>query len=135
MKKLSIVILLTSFALTACSEGKGYTQEQLDKALSQAIENERLRYDKQRKIDEEKMKITIEKEVEKKLAEIKSQEEYLAKKLYFSLGSTKDEVKEIMGTPDSANPTMWRYGNSSISFSLDGKVTGYDNRDKNLIVK
>ncbi|CAN7765964.1 DnaJ domain-containing protein [Paenibacillus sp. LjRoot153] len=53
----------------------------------------------------------------------------------FSLEANKDEVKEIMGTPvkitDIGPLSTWYYGNSTVDFNND-KVTGWNNRDKNL---
>ena len=44
----------------------------------------------------------------------------------FSLGSTEDEVRRIMGTPMSIIGGGWSYGYSSVSFR-DGRVVGYSN--------
>lgn len=57
---------------------------------------------------------------------------------YFTLGSSDKEVKNIMGTPDTisgyAGHDRWNYGNSSVSF-VDGKVTGWQDLDGNLMTK
>lgn len=56
----------------------------------------------------------------------------------FSKGDTPEKVKEIMGTPDSIYEVgpfeTWGYGSSSIKFK-EGKVTGWDNVDGNLIIE
>lgn len=58
---------------------------------------------------------------------------------YFTIGSTMDEVLEVMGEPSSYNVTAQEarklyYGISSINFYRD-KVISYDNYDKNLKVR
>ncbi|MCJ8013385.1 J domain-containing protein [Paenibacillus sp. KQZ6P-2] len=56
----------------------------------------------------------------------------------FSLGSTDQDVQSVMGTPNQIMEigplSTWYYGNSTISFS-NGKVTGWDDRDRNLKLK
>jgi hypothetical protein len=44
---------------------------------------------------------------------------------YFTLGSTKDEVLAVQGTPTSFSASEWNYGLSSIFFpSREGSVVG-----------
>ncbi len=47
---------------------------------------------------------------------------------YFSLGSTMDEVKAVMGPPRDIDPSgnRWRYGSSYVDFK-DGRVLNYHN--------
>jgi len=52
----------------------------------------------------------------------------------FGLGSTKDEVLTIQGTPTSVEGNRWMYELSSIGFS-DGKVESYANISRNLHVR
>ena len=52
----------------------------------------------------------------------------------FGLGSTKDEVLMIQGTPTSVEGNRWMYELSSIDFS-DGKVESYANISRNLHVR
>lgn len=52
----------------------------------------------------------------------------------FSLGSKKDDVKKIMGTPTSNNSSSWDYGLSTIYFDKNDTVIGWSNIDKNLKV-
>src|SRR5436309_2412904 len=52
----------------------------------------------------------------------------------FGLGSTKDEVLAIQGTPTSVDGSRWMYELSSIDFS-DGKVESYANISRNLHVR
>lgn len=58
----------------------------------------------------------------------------------FGVGSTKEEVKRIMGIPDSTfindpgNYEEWSYGLSSVKF-VNGKVTEWRNTTKNLKLK
>lgn len=53
---------------------------------------------------------------------------------YFSLGSSKEHVKEIMGNPKSMIGDTWSYEYSSISFGNDGLVIGWSNISLNLKV-
>jgi len=52
----------------------------------------------------------------------------------FGLGSTKDEVLTIQGTPTSVEGNRWMYELSSIDFS-EGKVESYANISRNLHVR
>lgn len=59
---------------------------------------------------------------------------------YFSLGSSEDEVKSVMGTPTKIRSSAltgnstWSYGLSYIVF-VDGVVTEYYNVESNLKIK
>lgn len=53
---------------------------------------------------------------------------------YFTLGSTKDEVLAVQGTPKKIIGDTWYYEYSSIDF-YNGKVKGYSNISKNLKVR
>ncbi len=44
---------------------------------------------------------------------------------YFTIGSTKDEVLSVQGTPTEFSETVWKYGSSSIFFN-DGRVIRWD---------
>lgn len=87
--------------------------------------------------------------LEKELRDIKSKTDFQNTKEtesksedsedYFTIGSTMDEVLEVMGEPSSYNVTAQEarklyYGISSINFYRD-KVISYDNYDKNLKVR
>jgi outer membrane protein assembly factor BamE (lipoprotein component of BamABCDE complex) len=58
--------------------------------------------------------------------------------LYFKLGSTKEEVKSIMGTPDGVHNysfgTVWDYDYSTVKFDENGFVKEYSNLSDNLKV-
>ena len=59
---------------------------------------------------------------------------------YFSLGSTKDEVLAVQGTPTSVIDghgygDIWSYGLSNVDFTADGVVKGYSNISDNLHIK
>jgi outer membrane murein-binding lipoprotein Lpp len=55
---------------------------------------------------------------------------------YFTLGSSKDHVKKIMGTPDSIVLTSWWYGKQSwVSFDKNELVEGWYNGGNNLKIK
>ncbi|MFC4817409.1 MULTISPECIES: hypothetical protein [unclassified Flavobacterium] len=57
---------------------------------------------------------------------------------YFTIGSTENEVLEIMGDPESYRDVgvfkMFIYGRSTITFEND-RVKSYDNSDGNLKVR
>ncbi len=48
---------------------------------------------------------------------------------YFTLGSSKDEVQRIMGTPSSiyASADWWSYGSDRVEFDSRGRVDSYSN--------
>ena len=55
---------------------------------------------------------------------------------YFTIGSTKDEVLEVMGTPadirDYTYFEVWGYGLSNVTFDNNGRVKSYANSGGNL---
>jgi hypothetical protein len=51
---------------------------------------------------------------------------------YFTIGSTKDEVLAVQGIPTTLLDSIWMYGNSSVTFSSNGRVSGYINLTGNL---
>jgi isocitrate lyase len=44
---------------------------------------------------------------------------------YFTIGSTKDEVLAVQGTPSEFSDLVWKYGSSSVFFS-GKRVTSWD---------
>lgn len=94
---------------------------------------------------EEKNKV-LEKELQEEKSKPKtnnipqaSKKEIKNHKDYFTIGSTEDEVLEVMGDPNSyrslgSSRKLFQYGMSSISFE-NGKVESYDNLGRNLKVK
>ena len=48
---------------------------------------------------------------------------------YFTVGSTKDEVLAVQGTPDSFTDTRWEYGSLSWVRFENGLVTDWNNTD------
>jgi hypothetical protein len=59
---------------------------------------------------------------------------------YLTLGSTKDEVARIQGTPTriwdhGSAGSWWEYGDSMIEFDAKGLIKAWNNEDKNLNVK
>lgn len=54
---------------------------------------------------------------------------------FFTLGSSKDDVREVMGTPSSINFGTWTYGFSTVQFGPQGRVTGYHDISGNLKVR
>ncbi|WP_448382104.1 J domain-containing protein [Desulfosoma sp.] len=53
---------------------------------------------------------------------------------FFTLGSTKDEVLRVQGTPTGVRGSVWHYGFSSVRFSED-RVASFDNSFGNLKVR
>lgn len=53
---------------------------------------------------------------------------------FFTLGSTKDEVLRVQGTPTGVRGAVWHYGFSSVRFSED-RVASFDNSFGNLKVR
>jgi outer membrane protein assembly factor BamE (lipoprotein component of BamABCDE complex) len=53
---------------------------------------------------------------------------------YFTVGSTKEEVLKVQGTPDHSSESLFLYGYSSVSFQR-GRVTSWSDTDKNLKVR
>ena len=53
---------------------------------------------------------------------------------YFTLGSTKNEVIAVQGTPSSIVGETWYYEHSTVSF-YNGRVKGYSDTSRNLKVK
>jgi outer membrane protein assembly factor BamE (lipoprotein component of BamABCDE complex) len=55
---------------------------------------------------------------------------------YITIGSSKENVKKILGNPSTIYDALneWVYGYSSISFDSHDRVVGWDNSDNNLNV-
>ena len=120
-------ILLVCFLIMACNQNSSQTEKDYIKNL------------------EEKNKI-LEKELQEQKSKSKptvvtqeSKQETNPPKGYFTIGSTEDEVLEVMGDPTnymdlgSAGKRFY-YGLSSVVFEK-GKVESYNNFDGNLKVK
>lgn len=59
---------------------------------------------------------------------------------FITIGSTKEDVARIQGTPTRINDfgyigSWWSYGNSKIEFDGKGRIEGWDNSDRNLRVR
>lgn len=59
---------------------------------------------------------------------------------YVTLGSSKEEVARIQGTPTKIVEfegvmSWWKYGSSKIEFNSKGRVNAWDNYGRNLKVK
>ncbi len=53
----------------------------------------------------------------------------------FTLGSTKDRVKAVQGTPTGSSETRWEYDFSYVTFDSSGRVSAYNNISHNLRVR
>ncbi len=53
---------------------------------------------------------------------------------FFTLGSSKDEVLRVQGTPTSVRGNRWTYGFSEVRFE-DGRVVAFDNYFGNLKIR
>jgi len=60
-----------------------------------------------------------------------------SKKNFFTLGSSKEEVKKAMGTPEAIEPNLnwWYYGFSTVKFDENDKVIGWNTSGTPLKVK
>lgn len=66
----------------------------------------------------------------------KSQTEVIANPNYFTLDSSKEVVKKVMGTPSTIiSDSSWLYGLSSVSFNSKGTVDGWSDIEGNLNCK
>jgi hypothetical protein len=54
---------------------------------------------------------------------------------FFRVGSVKDDVRRIQGSPTSIIGNIWFYGNDSVSFNYGDKVSGYMNNSGKLKIK
>jgi len=124
MNKFSyILILLISFLIMSCNQNPSQVdKEQLKKLEERVGILEKELHDIKSKTDAKNTKV----------AELKSEDS----EGYFTIGSTMDEVLEVMGEPSSYNMIAEEarklyYGISSINFYQD-KVISYD---KNLKVR
>lgn len=54
---------------------------------------------------------------------------------YFTIGSSKGDVRQVMGTPSSIRFGTWTYGFSTVQFDPQGRVTGYHDISGNLKVR
>lgn len=120
-------ILLVCFLIMACNQNSSQAEKDYIKNL------------------EEKNKI-LEKELQEQKSISKptdvtqeSKQETKSPKGYFTIGSTEDEVLEVMGDPTNYSNLgsagkLFIYGSSSVVFK-NGKVESYDNNDGNLKIK
>jgi len=117
-------ILLLCFLIVSCNESTTQTEKDYIKNL------------------EEKNK-ALEKELQEAKSKSEpndiSQKKKQVSKDYFTIGSTEDEVIEVMGDPTSYMITApeakkFYYGLSAVFF-YKGKVISYDNLDETLKVK
>ena len=79
-------------------------------------------------------------EIEKTRTEIEAYKKFQTDpNNYFTIGSTNEEVKSIMGTPTKIEEffdgEIWWYYDFSVVRFRDNKVTGYSNVSNNLMVK
>ncbi|WP_010281068.1 DnaJ domain-containing protein [Bacillus timonensis] len=85
-------------------------------------------------IEEIDQKISIDTEENMVSSEEKIQDTIINNEHYFTLGSSKEKVKEVMGPPSSVYSNSWSYNYSNVTF--DGEfVIGWSNISDNLNVK
>lgn len=135
MKKLFVISILY-LLLTSCNQEQSKTEKDYIKNLedkNRVLENEL-------QTEKNKPPVIIEKPAEKIYVPQELPVDRNIPKDYFTIGSTEDEVIEVMGDPTNVidfgtiGMKRFSYGLSSVSFK-DGKVDGYSNFDKNLKVK
>jgi G3E family GTPase len=64
----------------------------------------------------------------------KTDDAHIRAKGYFTIGSTKDEVIALQGTPNAVIGNIWTYDLSEVTFHNE-KVVNYSNASKNLKIK
>lgn len=128
----SSIIILTLF-ISSCNQNASKEEKDYIKNLEEknrTLENEL-------QAEKNKPPIIIEKPVNNYQDQEKS---VIHSKDYFTIGSTEDEVIEIMGDPtnvmniEEINRKTFSYGLSRVEFK-NGKVYGYSNYGNNLKVK
>lgn len=135
MKKLYFISILY-LLITSCNQGTSKSEKDYIKNLEE--KNRHL----ERELQDEKNKppVIIEKPVERVFVPQDATIESNISKDYFTIGSTEDEVIEVMGDPTniidfgSVGMKQFSFGYSTVSFK-NGKVDGYNNFEKNLKVK
>lgn len=132
---LFVVIIFVSITLISCSN---ISQEDINEIKAEI--KEEMRQEFAMKLEEERvnLKKAISEEISKQF--VTEKEKLTKKALFITEGLTKEQVIEIMGTPDTMKTLgqggIFYYGNSSISFDfVSGKVDGWDNKDNNLKLK
>jgi hypothetical protein len=131
-----LFILSSYFLMTSCNQNSSQTEKDYIRNLEE--KNRVL----ERELQEEKNKppVYIEKKSETIYIPQETKKETEISRDYFTIGSTEDEVLEVMGDPTniidfgSIGMKQFSYGISTVSFK-NGKVDGYSNFGKNLKVK
>jgi hypothetical protein len=121
-----VYVLLFSFLLFGCNQGSSDVEREYIKNLE-----EKNRVLEKELHDKNESESDSKKEPEKKRTKKTSKD-------YFTIGSTEDEVLDVMGDPTSLTSIgsfgkIYNYGYSSITFK-GGRVESYDN-EGNLKVK
>lgn len=135
IRKFSLIALVL-ISIISCEQKQSKAEADYIKNLEE--KNQAL----ERELQEEKSKppIIIERPAQPVVTTREENNSYSAtSKDYFTIGSTEDEVIEVMGDPSSLfnigmGMKQFMYGLSSVSFQ-DGKVESYSNASKNLKVK
>lgn len=119
---------------------------QQEKEYIENLEKKNAILERELKTLESEPKITkknteLQRELEEKQVETETTDraQRQIRKNYFTIGSTEEEVVNVMGEPSSyitstPEAKMFRYGLSSVNF-YKGKVISYDNFDGNLKVR
>lgn len=136
IRKLSLCTLVL-LSILACEQKQSKAEADYIKNLEE--KNQAL----ERELQEEKNKppVVIERTPEPVIQTREDNNRYNEpSKGFFTIGSTEEEVIEVMGDPTNVidfgtiGMKRFSYGLSSVSFK-DGRVDGYSNFDKNLKVK
>lgn len=129
---LSILIVMTGCSIVT-DDDLDTLKEEMKQEIKKEIKNE-LMNDFEREL--ENFRVGLEDFLVSEL--IIPDEEQGSTKDYIELGMSKNEVIDIMGTPDKITnaETMFIYGKSSVNFDmLKGLVNGWDNTGGNLKLK
>lgn len=115
---------------------KYMTSDEFDDFISENVVESNNNNDSVSKVDESSKPVNNSSSVSSKGTNTKV-ENITNTTTYFTIGSTKDQVKLVMGKPSSINDytffETWNYGINTIEFT-DGKVSGYHDYDKVLKV-
>lgn len=72
--------------------------------------------------------------LQQKNSDISQEEPPIQRSKYFTLGSSKQKVIDVMGSPDEYNDYTYEYDYSSVYFNKNGIVCGWNNVDNRLKV-
>jgi hypothetical protein len=137
--KTTAYLLLMSFAILSCNQ-KRQEHAELEKEYIENLEekNRILEQELKELKQSDGSKVSTNRSASAKEAQPQSPKAESSPG-YFTIGSTEEEVLDVMGDPTSlhdlgSNDKIFNYGSSSIDFR-NGRVKSYYNGGKNLKVR